>query len=634
MKTLFLIFILIILSSFLYSTIWHVPVDYSTIQAGIGRASNSDTVLVQPGTYVENINFDGKLITVGSLFLTTTEPSYISSTIIDGNLIGSVVTFDSGEDPIAVLSGFTITNGSSSGGGGIYCSNASPSLDNLIISGNSAQTGAGGGIYCWNNSSPILQNVSITNNSALYSHGGGIYLHNSSPSLNNVTISGNYAYDGGGIYCYQSSPSLDNVTISSNTVQYGGGGIFFIQSSPSLDNVTISENSAINDGGGGIYCLDNSNPILQNVTITGNSAQPGTGGGGIYCNSSNFNLTNSILWNDSPDEIYILSGSVAATYSDIQNGLWGIGNINSDPLFVDPLNNFYNLLYNSPCIDAGDPSSPLDPDGTRADIGAYFCDQSINGNPSITAVTDVPHDQGRYVQVIWDKSPFDIPGASVPLESYSVWRYDDLFDDRGKLEIYENPREILERAVLGYDKNYYWQRNDEILTFITQLPVMGYDQYSIISPTLQDSSTVSTNYSTFHVVAHTDDAYLYFTSLPDSGYSVDNIAPDETEVTITQNGSNIGLSWDEVEYGTYQGNSYPEINGIWYKIYAGDSPDFVCDEAHLIDTVTDLYYDYPLAGEEKKFFKIVVSDQPSSDRFINRFDKLEEPNGDYQKVRR
>ena len=53
-----------------------------------------------------------------------------------------------------------------------------------------------------------------------------------------------------------------------------------------------------------------------------------------------------------------------------------------------------------------------------------------------------------------------------------------------------------------------------------------------------------------------------------------------------------------------------EINGIWYKIYAGDSPDFVCDEAHLIDTVTDLYYDYPLAGEEKKFFKIVVSDQP------------------------
>jgi len=77
-----------------------------------------------------------------------------------------------------------------------------------------------------------------------------------------------------------------------------------------------------------------------------------------------------------------------------------------------------------------------------------------------------------------------------------------------------------------------------------------------------------------------------------------------------QNGSNIGLSWDEVEYGTFQGNSYPELNGIWYKIYAGDSPDFVCDEAHLLDTVTDLNYDYALTGEEKKFFKIVVSDQP------------------------
>ena len=49
---------------------------------------------------------------------------------------------------------------------------------------------------------------------------------------------------------------------------------------------------------------------------------------------------------------------------------------------------------------------------------------------------------------------------------------------------------------------------------------------------------------------------------------------------------------------------------IWYKIYAGDSPDFVCDETNLVDTVTNLNYNYTLTGEEKKFFKIVVSDQP------------------------
>jgi hypothetical protein len=66
----------------------------------------------------------------------------------------------------------------------------------------------------------------------------------------------------------------------------------------------------------------------------------------------------------------------------------------------------------------------------------------------------------------------------------------------------------------------------------------------------------------------------------------------------------------------------------------GDSPDFICDETHLVDTVTDLNYDYPITGEEKKFFKIVVSDQPETGRINNRFLKPEEPEGDYRKARK
>ena len=68
-KTLFFIFIF--LSSFLYATIINVPTPYATIQAGIDAATNSDTVLVQPDTYFENIDYIGKNITVASLFLTT-----------------------------------------------------------------------------------------------------------------------------------------------------------------------------------------------------------------------------------------------------------------------------------------------------------------------------------------------------------------------------------------------------------------------------------------------------------------------------------------------------------------------------------------------------------------------------------
>jgi predicted outer membrane repeat protein len=286
---------------------------FATIQHGINTSSNTDTILVQPGTYVENINYNGKLVTVASLFLTTQDTTYISSTIIDGNSSGSVVAFNSGEDSTAVLCGFTITNGSA---GGIYCYNSSPKLENVTITGNI--TNYGGGICCWY----------------------------SSPSLVNVRISGNTtSADGGGIYCYDSSPSLENVTISGNSADYGGG----------------------------IYCELLFSPSLKNVTITGNSAN---NGGGIYCTSSSLSLINSILWNDSPQEIDTsASGEVTATYSDIQGGWTGTGNIDEDPLFADPGNGDFHLQSTSPCIDAGDPASPLDPDGTIVEMGAYYFPQ-------------------------------------------------------------------------------------------------------------------------------------------------------------------------------------------------------------------------------------------------------------------
>jgi hypothetical protein len=80
------------------STIINIPADYSTIQQGINASIDGDTVLVQPGTYVENINFNGQNIVLGSLFLTTGDTSYISQTVIDGDSAGTVLTLTSGEN--------------------------------------------------------------------------------------------------------------------------------------------------------------------------------------------------------------------------------------------------------------------------------------------------------------------------------------------------------------------------------------------------------------------------------------------------------------------------------------------------------------------------------------------------------
>lgn len=83
---------------------------YTSIRAAITAANTGDTVLVHDGTYVENINFSGKAITVRSA-------NGAAGTIIDGNASGSVVTFNSGEGSGSILDGFTIRNGSGNGGG-------------------------------------------------------------------------------------------------------------------------------------------------------------------------------------------------------------------------------------------------------------------------------------------------------------------------------------------------------------------------------------------------------------------------------------------------------------------------------------------------------------------------------------
>ena len=169
----------------------NVPADSTTIQAAINGASNGDTVLVQPGTYVENINFNGKNIVVGSLFLTTGDTAYISQTVIDGNQSGSVVTFSNGEGNEAKLIGFSITNGSSNDGGGIFCNNfSSPTLSDLLVHSNSTTLDfrgyGGGGISCKNGSSPIITKSRIIKNSCTY--GGGLLFDGSSGFIN-VTLS-------------------------------------------------------------------------------------------------------------------------------------------------------------------------------------------------------------------------------------------------------------------------------------------------------------------------------------------------------------------------------------------------------------------------------------------------------------
>ncbi len=283
---------------------------------------------------------------------------------------------------------------------GINFDNSSPIIAHCNVSGNSVEYfGIGGGIYCYN-SSPSISNCVISGNSGGF--GGGIYCYNSNPSITYCTIIGNSATcDGGGIYCYyNANPSITNCIISDNSTEIsGGGGIYcYYNANPSITHSTISDNSTY--FGGGIYCSF-SNPSIANCTISDNS---GYFGGGIYCDASNPDIVNTIVeGNTGGGGIYFDASSSGAqiTYGDFHNNIGGnftgpsipawLGqivtvnvngdscdaffNIFEDPLFIDPSGGDFHLQAGSPCIDAGDPESPLDPDSTIADIGAFYFDQ-------------------------------------------------------------------------------------------------------------------------------------------------------------------------------------------------------------------------------------------------------------------
>jgi len=421
MRSAIIVLVLFAIPAFAHSAVIEVPKDYTTIQAAIDAAVKGDTVLVAPGTYVENIDFKGKAITV-------TSSGGAAVTIIDGNQYGSVVIFENNEDSNSILEGFSLINGSGvyftpyvTYGGGIYCSYTFPTIMSNMITKNTADYGGGiacycssptimnntiienkarfcGGIFCKDTSSPTITNNEISRNTAgdLYNFsGGGIFCKDfssptitnnviwknttgcngggigcetsSSPTItNNIIIGNETEISGGGIFCIgSSSPTITNNTISGNLVKsdtYGdGGGIYCgIHSSPTIMNNTISGNSLKTlfsmCGGGGICCKNYSSPTITNNTIAGNEA--GASGGGIYCDNSSPTMTNTILWDNDPNEIY---GDPLVSFSDVKGGWPGTGNIDSNPLFVDPANNDYHLTFNSPCRGSGDNTAVIKP---------------------------------------------------------------------------------------------------------------------------------------------------------------------------------------------------------------------------------------------------------------------------------
>jgi len=298
MKFSFVFFGIVILCSTSLSSTIYVPDDYQTIQEAISASFNGDTVIVKPGTYIENITFLGKAITVES-------EQGATVTTIDGNQNYPVVMFINNEGTDSVINGFTLTNGLAPDGGGVYCPGSSPTIMDNTITLNNA-TYKGGGIYCVN-SSAIIDNNDISYNSS--NDGAGIYYDYSSLAITNNILSDNTATDvGGGIYCYHNPVSIiTGNTITNNLAQYGGGISCYNGSDPVIADNSIIGNSA--DEGGGIYCYSAS-PDIESNDISNNSSGRG---GGIYC--TNYDSVSPINDNWITNNVAPMGGGICCDQS-------------------------------------------------------------------------------------------------------------------------------------------------------------------------------------------------------------------------------------------------------------------------------------------------------------------------------
>jgi len=287
---------------------------YDYIQHAVNNAEPGHEIVVGPGTHNESINFKGKKVTVRST--DPDDPEVVAATIINGS--GRVVTFSNAEDVDSILSGFTITGGSN----GIYCTEATPTITDCIITGN---TNAGIELYSGGN--PTITNCGIVAN-----YGAGIEMHPRKAQR----------------FTFYNCPQISNSIIAKNFLQGIFGGV------PRITNCTIVENHQ--DGICGsrstvtnsiIYFNGNTQIAEGTATITYSNVQglwPGLG-----------NIDFDPLFADFINLDYHLKSQAGRWDPDSQT--WVLDNVTS------------------PCIDKGDTASPVGdepaPNGGIINMGAY-----------------------------------------------------------------------------------------------------------------------------------------------------------------------------------------------------------------------------------------------------------------------
>ncbi len=326
-----------------FAITWHVPSQFSTIQAAVDAASAGDTVLVACGTYDDctHLNPDGRLSCVimksGVVLRSATGESDCAT--IDAQLQGRCVYANSVVN--ASMEGFTVTGGYVLGypgghGAGLYCLESSLTVLNCSFVDNWARH-LGAGAHCFGMPAATFLDCMFLDNTA-EDDGGGMVCWFSDVSVLRCTFLENWGADhGGAVLCNQSSMSMVDCVMARNTAGHWSGAVTCWDCSPTISGCTIVDNRA-GGSGGGVGCFLSSSPKIENTIIAFSSI-----GEAVYCH--NAGCSPSLACCD-------LHGNAGGDWVGCVAGQNGTnGNFSENPAFCGWAMGDYTLRDCSPCVE-------------------------------------------------------------------------------------------------------------------------------------------------------------------------------------------------------------------------------------------------------------------------------------------
>jgi hypothetical protein len=497
--------------------------DFPTIQAAIDASAVGDTILLEDGVYVGDGNRDIHLPGWDLVLRSLSGVPERCTLDAQGSEMEehNVISVDSGAGPGSRIEGLTVR-------GGFY---------NIDASGH---------------------------------FGAGLMIDwSSSPSVANCVFTGNTAYRGAGVACFASASAFTDCRFADNDARYyGGAAAVWYGSNPSFTRCIFTNNA-----GDAVNCFAGSSPLFSDCLFDHSSSQNGTVLGcwsDCHPVMERCTLADNYQYYGSPINLYASSTltlrrtiiavnpiafpvrcmdescSVEAFCSDLYGragGSWvgclagqlGVnGNFEEDPLFTDPGDRDYTVGYGSPCADA--PTC-----GRVGAFGPVF---------RIRTITDIPGDQGREVRVRWQRARDDAAGSDTVVTSYELWRRVDAGLRQARAL---HPAGV--RSGRGYPPGE-WE-------YVSSVPAHCQTAYATVSPTLCDSTIFGgACWSAFFVRAATPVPSVYIDTPPDSGYSVDNLAP--APPTNPRFEQPTLLAWD----------ASVDLDFDCFTVYGSDSPTF------------------------------------------------------------